>query len=292
VIRTRVVRAFCLVCVACCIGAAQAMPVQIIDDAGQRLEFATPPQRIVSLTPHLTELLFAAGAGAQVVGIDAASDYPEAARKLPRVGDYSRIRLERILALQPDLIVAWIDGNRAADLHGVARLGIPVLFTRARRLDDVARLLLLLGRVSGQEQTAAAAARDFRERLRALEARSPEKPPVKVFYQIWGRPLITVGGHHWISEALALCGARNLFHDLGGVAPVISREAVLRRAPDVIASSADVPGVRAEWETYTALPAVRKGAFVSVDADRLHRASPRLVEGVATLCEALADYVR
>ncbi|OYW40078.1 MAG: cobalamin-binding protein [Hydrogenophilales bacterium 12-61-10] len=261
--------------------------IRVIDDTGQTLEFSRPPQRIIALTPHLTELLFAVGAGSQMVGVDSASDYPRAALKLPRVGDYSRIGFERVLALKPDLIVVWMDGNRAADIHGLKKMGLPILQTRATQLSDVARLLRLLGRATGQGLTGELAARDFIARLTALQAPSMRRPPLRVFYQVWDRPLMTVGGTHWISDALTLCGARNVFSDLHGLSPVVSQEAVLQRAPEVIVSGSDGPDMRAQWQRFPGLPAVRNGAFVRLNADRLHRPTPRLVEGVASLCHAL-----
>jgi iron complex transport system substrate-binding protein len=271
---------------------AQAAAIRVADDAGQILEFARPPQRIISLTPHLTELLFAVGAGAQLVGVDSASDYPKAAQALPRVGDYSRINFERILALKPDLVIVWVGGNRAADIHGLKKLGLPVLHTQATRLDDVARLLRLIGRASGHAGAGDAAARDFSTRLAALQVRAAQQLPLKVFYQVWDRPLMTVGGTHWISDALALCGARNVFADLRAASPVVSREAVLRRAPELIVSGSDAPDVRRQWQHFASLPAVKNNAFVRVDADRLHRPTPRLLEGVAELCAAVAPYAR
>ena len=269
---------------------AQAAALRLVDDAGMTLELAKPPQRIVSLTPHLTEMLYAVGAGAQLAGVDSASDHPAAARSLPRVGDYSRVNLERVLALKPDLVVAWLGGNRAADLHALQALGVPVLHTRAARLDDVARLLRLLGRASGHREAGDAAADAFAAKLAALGRQSARGSEVPVFYQVWDRPLMTVGGTHWISDALALCGARNVFADLDAASPVVSREAVLRRAPRVIVSGSDAPDVRASWRRFANLPAVRDQAFVQVDADRLHRPAPRLVEGVAELCAAVAPY--
>jgi iron complex transport system substrate-binding protein len=271
---------------------AQAAAIRLVDDVGQTLEFSHPPQRIISLTPHLTELLFAVGAGAQVVGVDSASDYPHAAQALPRVGDYSRINFERILALQPDLVVVWVGGNRAADIHALTTMGVPVLHTQANRLDDVARLLRLIGRASGHAAAGEAAARDFSVRLAALRTQSGRQPPLKVFYEVWDRPLMTVGGTHWISDALSVCGAQNVFADLRGLSPVVSREAVLARAPALIVSGSDAPDMRRQWQRFPSLPAAQNQAFVRVDADRLHRLTPRLLEGVADLCAALAPYVR
>jgi len=271
---------------------AQAAAIRLVDDVGQTLELARPPQRIISLTPHLTELLFAVGAGAQLVGVDSASDYPQAARTLPRIGDYSRINFERILALNPDMVIVWVGGNRAADIYGLKKMGLPVLQTQATRLDDVARLLRLIGQASGHGAAGEAAARDYSARLAAMQVRVTQKPPVSVFYQVWDRPLMTVGGNHWISDALALCGARNVFADLGGLSPVVSREAVLRRAPELIVGGSDAPDLRRPWQRFAGLPAVKNDAFVRVDADLLHRPTPRLIEGVAELCAAVEPYAR
>ncbi|MHB1216163.1 MAG: cobalamin-binding protein [Thiobacillus sp.] len=269
---------------------AQADAIRLVDDAGQILEFSQPPHRIISLAPHLTELLFAVGAGAQLVGVDSASDYPHAAQALPRVGDASRINFERILALKPDLVIVWVGGNRAVDIHGMKKMGIPVLHTQATRLDDVARLLRLLGRASGHAGEGETAARAYSVRLEAQRVRAGKKPPVSVFYQVWDRPLMTVGGTHWISDALALCGARNVFADLRALAPMVSREAVLRRMPEMMMSGSDAPDMRRQWQRFASLPAVKNRAFVRVDADVLHRLTPRLIEGVAGLCAAVAPY--
>jgi iron complex transport system substrate-binding protein len=271
---------------------AQAAPIRLVDDAGQSLELERPPQRIISLAPHLTELLYAVGAGAQVAGADSASDYPQAAQLLPHVGDYSRINFERILALKPDLVIVWVGGNRAVDLRGLTRMGLPVLHTQATRLDDVARLLRLIGQASGHAGEGETAARDFSARLAALQVRPGRQPQVGVFYQVWDHPLMTVGGQHWISDALAVCGAHNVFADLHGLSPVVSLEAVLKRAPAVIVSGSDAPDMRRQWQRFGSLPAVKNQRFVRVDADRLHRLTPRLLEGVAELCAAVGPYVR
>lgn len=266
---------------------------RIVDDAGETLNFSRPPQRIISLTPHLTELLFAVGAGGQLVGVDSASDYPPAALALPRIGDFSRVNLERVLAARPDLVVAWSGGNRAADIHQLKQLGLRVMLTDARRLDDVARLLRLLGQATGHAAEGEAAARSYEARLRGIRLGQPTGiRPLAVFYQVWDRPLMTVGGGHWISDALVLCGGRNVFGDLHAASPVVSREAVLLRAPEVVVGGTDAPDMRRQWQRFEHLPAVKNNAFVRVNADLLHRPTPRLLDGVADLCAALAPYVR
>ena len=270
----------------------QAAPFRVMDDAGQTLEFSRTPQRIISLTPHLTELVFAVGAGSQLVGVDSASDYPEAAQALPRIGDYSRVNFERVLALKPDLVLVWMGGNRAADIHALKKLGLTVLQTQATRLDDVARLLRLLGTISGHAVAGEAAARDYTRQLAALQAKSAHGTQLQVFYQVWDRPLMTVGGTHWISDALKLCGAQNVFSDLHVLSPVVSIEAVLQRSPELIISGTDAPDMQRQWRRFANLPAVKRQAFVRVDADRLHRLTPRLIDGVAGLCSAVSTYAR
>jgi iron complex transport system substrate-binding protein len=269
---------------------AHAAAGRVADDSGQMLELARVPQRIVALAPHLTELLFAVGAGPQLVGVDSASDYPQAARALPRVGDAHRVNFERLVALKPDLVVVWLDGQRAADLQRLRSLGVPLLYTRAARLDDVAHLLRMLGEVSGHAAAGEGAAQEFTAGLAALKR--TRRVPLPVFYQVWDRPLMTVGGGHWISEALALCGARNVFADLDAAAPVVSREAVLLRAPALVVGGSDGPDLRRDWQRHARLPAVRRGAFARVNADRLHRPSPRLLDGIAELCAVVDAYAR
>lgn len=265
--------------------------IRLQDDAGHTLVLPRAPQRIVALTPHLTELVFAVGAGRQMVGVDSASDYPAAARSLPRVGDFSRVNIERVWALKPDLVLVWQEGSRAVDIHGLQQRGLPVLQTRATHIRDVARLLRLIGQATGRAHAGAVAAQQFEARLAALKSPARARS-LSVFYQVWDRPLMTVGGAHWISDALALCGARNVFADLRALSPSVSREAVLRRAPELIVSGSDAPDPRSQWQRFGQLPAVRQDAFVRLDADRLHRPSPRLTEGVAALCQALAPYQR
>ena len=289
VVKTRVLVWLCLLLVM----PVQAAAIRVLDDAGQALKLTRSPQRIISLSPHLTELLFAVGAGDQLVGVDSASDYPSAAKTRPRIGDFSRVNFERILALKPDLVLVWVGGNRPADIHGLQEMGVPILHTQATRLDDVPRLLRLIGRASGHAAFGEEQALAFEAKLNALRVQPrPQKPPLKVFYQIWDRPLMTLGGQHWISDALALCGARNVFADLRGLSPVVSREAVLRRAPSLIISGSDAPDVRRSWQAFSQVPAVKDQAYLQIDADLLHRPSPRLVDGVAELCTAIRPYVR
>lgn len=266
--------------------------ITVQDDRGHPITLKQTPQRIVSLAPHVTELLYAVGASAQLVGTDAGSDYPAAAKNLPRIGDYSRVNFERIAALKPDLIIGWRSGNRAADIYRLRQMGISVLLTDAHRLTDVARLLRLMGQTTGHIQEGERTAREFEVRLTKLRARYAMTPPRRVFYQVWDQPLMTVGGQHWINDALTLCGGRNIFANLHGAAPRVSLESVLTRAPEMIISGDDAPDRRSMWQRFPRLPAVQRRALTRINADALHRPTPRVLNGVETLCTEIARTTR
>ena len=246
--------------------------------------------RIVTLTPHLTELLFAVGAGDWIVGAVDFSDHPEAARALPRVGSGARLDLEAIRALRPDLVLAWQSGNPRAQVEQVERLGIRVVWSETRRLGDVANELERLWRIVGTKAQAASVAEAYRERLADLEQRYAERTPLRVFYQFWDAPVMTLSDAHLVGDALRLCGAVNVFGDLDELAPRISIEAVLAADPEAIvigAPAADVVAWGARWQGYPGLAAVATDNVIGVDPDLLNRATPRTLDGVEALCEAL-----
>lgn len=262
--------------------------VGAVDDLGRKVELPQPARRIVTLAPFLTELVYSAGAGDRLVGASAYSDYPEEARRLPQVATAASFSIEEVAALRPDLVLAWRDSARIEDLRRLEKLGIPTFVTEARRLDDAARILQAVGALTARDVSAAAAR--YRERLERLRARYAGRRSVPVFLEVWHQPLQTIGERHWISEALALCGARNAFADLPGVAPLVSWEEVYRRDPPVVVAAGSRDGeerFRANWRARGTLSAVRAGRLVFVDADTLHRPTLRLAEGVTRLCEGI-----
>lgn len=251
---------------------------------------AAPAKRIVSLAPHVTELLFAAGAGDRIVGTVSYSDYPEAARNLPRVGDFHQLDLERIIALKPDLVVAWESGNGVRVIERLRDLGLNLHVTEPRRLADIPETLETLGALAGTEAVAGAAAARFRERLSRLASRYGGRPTVKVFYEVWNRPLMTVGGRHLISDVIATCGGRNIFERLDALAPTVALDAVLAADPEVIvASGMDEarPEWLDDWRRWPGLTAVRRGQLHFIPPDLLQRPTPRLLEGAERFCRAL-----
>jgi iron complex transport system substrate-binding protein len=256
------------------------------DDAGAEVTLAAPAKRIVSLAPHATELLFAAGAGERIVGVVTSSDWPPPARALPRVGEPDALDLERILALRPDLVVTW-PYTAAAQTASLRARGIAVFVTDPKTIEGIADDLERLGVLAGTEQSAHAAARAFRSRLANIRAAYADAARVRVFYQIWNAPLYTVGGGHLISRALGVCGGVNVFAGLTLPAPAVDVEAVLAAAPDAIVAGTD-GGIRPawldDWRRYPALPAVARGNLYVVNGDLLHRPGPRFVDGVAEVC--------
>ncbi|HKJ10407.1 MAG TPA: cobalamin-binding protein [Gammaproteobacteria bacterium] len=273
-------------------GAVLAAPVSAVDDTGTVIHLPHPARRIVSLAPHATELLFDAGAGAQVVGTVSYSDYPPAARRLPRVGNATRIDRERVLALHPDLVVGWGSGNPPAQLAALRHLGIPVFVSEPRHFRTIAHDLRALGRLAGTEPAARHAAQAFEHRLQTLRRRYAGRPPVSVFFQVSTHPLITVTGRHIISRVLNLCGGRNIFANLSGLAPQVSLEAVLAARPHAIVFSSypgqDSHTMQAFWARWQAVPAVRNGAIFGIPADLIARPTPRILDGAAQICRDLA----
>ncbi len=264
--------------------------ISVVDDAGHRVTLVAPAKRIISLSPHVTELLYAAGAGEYIVGAVSYSDYPAAAKKLPRVGSYNAFDLEAIVALQPDLIVAWQSANPAAALEKLQALSIPVFFSEPRQLEDVAGNLERLGKLTASEAIANAASTVFRHKLLELRNRYRAVRAVSVFYQVWHRPLMTVNGEHIISQVIELCGGRNVFAGLPVLAPKISLEAVLREDPEVIVagnSALNHPDWKDDWRRWPALQAVKNNHLFYVNPDIIQRHTPRILQGAEALCKQI-----
>lgn len=249
-----------------------------------------PASRIVSLAPYLTELLFSIDAGAQIVGTAEYSDYPQAARAIPRIGRSDRIDIEAVMALAPDLVLAWSTGNPDAQVAQLERLGLRIFRSRARTLTDIATSLRRLGALTGHELQSQRKAQDYEAGIATLTAHYTARPVISVFYQIWDRPLYTVTGDHWIDHMIRICGGRNIFHELKFLAPSVGLESVLAADPEVIvASGADSrpPPWLSDWNHWPQLRAVRTGNLYAIDPDLLQRPSLRLLDGARQLCETL-----
>ena len=262
------------------------------DDLGHAVSVPSPPLRIVSLAPGNAEMLFAAGAGAQVIATVEYSDEPPAARTVPRIGDAVAIDMERVVALRPDVVVASPALGNPAQRARIAAFGVPVYEQQVVRLADLPASLRRLGTLAGTQGAAERAAHELESRLAALEgtyAGAAARPTVLL--QVWNRPIYTVGGSHLMNDALAICGARNLFADLPEPSPLVDIEAVIARNPDIIIA-AGPPGESAawvaDWKRFGALAAVRSGRVVAFEDQGLSRLGPSVVDATEQLCRTIA----
>jgi iron complex transport system substrate-binding protein len=260
-----------------------AATLSLVDDAGRRVTMNAPATRIVALSPHVTELVYAAGAGSRLVGVSSYSNYPAEAKKLPQVGDSGKADAERVLALQPDLVIGWHSGNSAADLATLERLGIPVYLTEPRRLADIPRLIETIGRLAGSQPEAARVAAGFRAGVASLKRNYGNRRPVSVFYEIWHKPLLTINGEHLISDVITLCGGRNIFAGAASLTPAVAAESVLAANPEAILASGSLQG----WQRFPQLRAVQGGHLFRIDPDLLHRQTPRILAGAKRVCEQI-----
>lgn len=261
--------------------------IDVHDDLQRTVVLAQPAQRVISLSPHITELLFEAGAGERIVGTVGYSDYPDAARNLPRIGSFNKFDYEAITVLKPDLIIAWHSGNPASQMQGIHGLGVPVFYSEPKALDDIAETIEDFGRLTGTMKIAGPQAEEFRNRLRALQQSYANRKPVRVFYQVWDQPLMTVNAEHIISAAIALCGGVNVFADMPVAAPPVDMESVLARNPQVI-----IAGINQQrsdwlqqWQRWSEIDAVANGHVYGVNPDMMTRHTSRILTATGEVCD-------
>ncbi len=268
-----------------------ALTRTVTDDSGRTVSVGSAPLRIVSLAPGATEMLFAAGGGSQVIATVEYSDEPPAARQVPRIGDVAAVDLERLVALHPDVVIAWPAGTNPAQRAKIARLNIPIYEQQVARLAELADSVRRLGLLTGTEADAARAAQDIDVRLASLKAaylKNAAHPTVLL--QVWNRPIYTVGGRQLMSDALEICGARNLFADLPEAGPVVDTEAVIGRDPDIIVAAAP-PGEGAAWlagwRRFGSMKAVREGHLVVFEDQAFSRLGPSVIDATEGLCKII-----
>lgn len=270
------------------VSTARAQSVQVTDARGVAVQLARPAQRIITLAPHLTELVYAAAAGNRLAGVARFSNHPPEARLLPVVSDAAQFDIEHMLALKPDLVLAWQGGTPPEMVARIERIGVPVYVSGAARLADIARAIEAIATLAGTLSASAAARAALDADLRALASRRYADPPVRVFYEIWPKPLMTVSNAHVISEIIELCGGINVFGALPSLTPEVSREALLAARPEVVLGGSSADTARqfaARWAglppPLDSLPAYR------ISPDLIQRPTPRLIEGARLVCTRL-----
>lgn len=248
------------------------------------------PQRIVSLAPHITELLYEIGAEQQLVATVKHSDYPDGAKSLVRIGDVYQLDWERLLSMHPDLVIGWQDGTPQHVLDRVESLGLRLVTVRVGKLDSIASQLRQLGALTGRITDANHAADEFIQKLKVLEDEYSGRRSVSVFYEIDHQPLFTISGRQIISDAIRLCGGVNIFSGFGVLAPQVSIESVLQNAPEVLVyagSEAEAENVFTDWKRWPQLPAVRNAHMNRIDPDLINQPTPRMLQGIGQLCNAI-----
>ena len=264
--------------------------IVVQDDTGARGILPAPAQRIISLSPHLTEYLFHLNADDQIVGTVDYSNYPAKAKLLPRVGSHQKFNLEAIIGLEPDLGLIWHSGTSTAELARVIKLGIPVFLSEPRRLEDIATTLQRLGQLTGANDRGYRLSNIFRKDTARLLAKYSGRSPVRVFYQVWQNPLMTLNGEHLINRLISHCGGRNIFEDLVSLAPTVSREAVIGANPEIIIAAGPASTAHvwlAAWQRWPGIRAVKDQNLFTIDPDLINRPTPRILTGMQSLCELI-----
>jgi len=268
----------------------QQSSIEVTDFKGSVVILSEPARRIVALAPHIVENVYTAGAGEQLVGVVAYSDFPEAATTLPIVGGYAKTNLEKILELKPDLVIVWESGNSDSSVKRIQELGFPVYVDQPDKLDDVAKSIRDIGVLSGTSEVANLAATKFIEQVERVRAKKLERQPVSTFYQVWNSPLRTINGNHIISDAIELCGGVNIYGDESAIAPTINIESMLERDPEAILASGmsdSRPEWLDDWRDWPSLTAVKSENLYFVNPDHIQRHTVRILKGIDVICEQL-----
>ena len=270
--------------------ASKVVEVSAVDDQGNLVVLPGPAQRIISLAPNLTEVLFYVGAGEQIVGADEYSNYPEQAKDIIRVNNHAAANYELILSLEPDLIVAWESGNGEQIIGRIRELGLPLFVLETRKMDAIPNLFSRLGRLTGHNEIAAQKALEFTQRLEGLRETYSDQPTVRTFYQIWNDPFITLNGEHLVSDVIELCGGINIFGESIPLVPYVNIEAIMAADPQVIIASGSTKNNeqwRDSWKDWQGISAVTNGDIYLIPPDLMQRHSSRILDGAEYMCDFL-----
>ena len=254
----------------------------------------SPAKRVIALSPHAVEMLFVLGAGERIIATTKFADFPEQAKNIPRIGGYNGIQIEKILALNPDLIIAWEDGNKAQDIEQMEALGLNVYRSQTRSLDQIAQELIIFGEMLGLEAKGKRAADQFTQRLKRIREVNQNKRPVRFFYQLWDEPLRAMAAGSWINAVMEGCQGENVFDDLSLDYPQVSIENILVSAPEafVVPSHHGTLNANSDrWKKWPEIPAIANNHIYFIEGDLLHRFSTRILDGMEKVCLAF-DNVR
>ncbi|MEO0367602.1 MAG: cobalamin-binding protein [Pseudomonadota bacterium] len=267
------------------------LEVSVTDFTGQLVSLAKPAERVIALAPSAVENLYTAGAGDKLVGVMSFSDYPPEVKTLPIIGSFDKLNVERIIALNPDLIIAWQTGNSQAAVDQLLELGFPVYMDQPKSLEDVAKSIRDFGMLTGQEKFADESATKYLDSLKDISSANADKEKVSVFYQVWHSPLQTISGDHVINHAIEICGGNNIYADEFAIAPIVGIESILDRNPRVILGSnsrdLDLDSWQLEWRQWQSIDAVQHNHLFTINPDHIQRHTTRLILGIESICTSL-----
>jgi iron complex transport system substrate-binding protein len=268
---------------------ADPVSLRLVDDGGHEVVLAHPARRIVALAPHLTELVYAAGAGDQLVAVGKYSDFPPEALAKPVISDAFAVNYEALATLKADLVLVWGSGTPERIKAKLRTLGVPVYEIEVRSVAGLADTLRSIGRLAGTEGVAQARAQAIAGDWAALKSAYAGRRPVRVFYQLWDAPLMTLNGQHLISSAIAACGGTNVFGGLPTLTATVSWETAVQRDPELVmtAGSASEPAKPGRWAEFRQVSATKHGEFGRIEGDLIARSGPRFVDGARELCVAI-----
>lgn len=297
-------------CLCLCLGMMPVVSLALPQASPAPLSSDAKP-KILALSPHIVELLFDIGAGEQIVGTTEFADYPSAAQQIPVIGNYAGLKIEAILALQPDVIIAWRGGNVQRDLEKLRTLGFDIIYSQPLSLLDVAKDLRLFGLKTGHAQRAEQQAQIFEQRVAQLTQTYRHTTPVLAFYEIWHAPLTTVAQNGWAHNLLGICNIQNAFADISHPYPQVNIEQVLSKQVQLIiqpqsgladAGLTDADFTDSEtnpakqihhkgydWQAWPDIPAVKQQRILRPNADKLHRMTLRTLDELSQLCAQAHD---
>ena len=276
----------------CLLELAGASELSAIDDSGTKISLQSPATRIIAMSPDLTEVVFELGAGHRLVGAGEYSNYPPEASGITRVNSSASANFELIFSLEPDLVLVWKTGNGARTISRLRDLGLPVFVVETQRVADIPALYQRLGLLLGQKVLATQLAEKFLHEIDVIRQSIHSQPEITVFYEVWDDPLMTLSGQHMVSDAISICGGKNIFEDMVPIAPVVSLESVVAADPQVIITSGSIEGLqnwRSRWARWGGMTAVENQHLFMVAPDLLLRQTGRLIEGIRSLCQKMLE---
>lgn len=278
--------------------AIDSLAISVVDDKNNTITLKSPAQRVITLAPSLTEMVFTVGAEAKLVATVKSSNFPESAKQIARIGDYEKFNMETLLSYKPDLVLAWSSGNNSQQVERIKKFNIPVYLIEPRQLEDIAKTLRNIGILSGYAVQANQAADNFERRLLQITKANKNKIRLRTFYQIWHDPIYTINGEHVISRIMQICGLDNIFHNARILAPNVTQEAVIDKNPQVIIASGMANGLDVEqpewlsiWTKWHDISAVANENLFFIHPDIINRQSTRILDGAEKMCKQ-ADIAR